>query len=225
MARIARVVMPGVPHHVVQRGNRRQKTFFCEEDYRTYLKLMSEWCLKHHVEIWAYCLMSNHVHLIAVPETEAGLRKAIGEAHRRYTRHINFYKKWKGYLWQGRFSSSPLDLKHFMMAARYIEQNPVRAGLVKKAEHYPWSSAKAHLDGKDDVLVRVNPILERVRSWRDMLEMKVGVEEREKMRRHERTGRPLGNDGFVRHIEAKLGRELVKKRPGRPPQKAPPLHK
>ena len=114
MARIARVVMPGVPHHIVQRGNRRQMAFFSDKDYQTYLTLMSEWCSKHAVEVWAYCLMPNHIHLIAVPKTEEGLRKGIGEAHRRYTRYVNAYKEWRGYLWQGRFSSSPLDQKHLI---------------------------------------------------------------------------------------------------------------
>ena len=90
MARIARVIAPGYPHHITQRGNRRQKTFFCEEDYRFYLELMSEWLRKYRVAVWAYCLMPNHVHLIAVPETQEGFARAIGEAHRRYTRRINF---------------------------------------------------------------------------------------------------------------------------------------
>ena len=106
MARIARVIAAGYPHHITQRGNRRQQTFFCDNDYETYLSLMSEWCKKHKVEIWAYCLMPNHVHIIAVPEMEEGLRVAIGEAHRRYTRHVNFREAWRGHLWQE-------DLPHF----------------------------------------------------------------------------------------------------------------
>ncbi len=95
-----------MPHHITQRGNRRQPTFFCDDDYAAYLDLMAEWCGEQGVEIWAYCLMPNHTHLIAVPQTEDGLRRALGEAHRRYTRHINFREKWRGYLWQGRFASS-----------------------------------------------------------------------------------------------------------------------
>lgn len=98
MARLARLVIPGVPHHVTQRGNRRQRTFFCEEDYSAYLKLMAQWCAERGVAIWAYCLMPNHVHLIAVPQSEDALSRAIGEAHRRYTRRINFREKWRGYL-------------------------------------------------------------------------------------------------------------------------------
>jgi len=121
MARIGRVVATGLPHHITQRGNRRQQTFFSEEDYREYITLMSEWCKHCNVEIWAYCLMPNHVHLVAVPASEDDLRRAIGEAHRRYTRYINFLKGWRGYLWQGRFSSYPMDETYLLAAARYIE--------------------------------------------------------------------------------------------------------
>ena len=105
MARLARVVIPGMPHHVTQRGNRRQPTFFCEDDFGAYVELMGQWCKERGVEVWAYCLMPNHVHLIAVPQSEDSLRRAIGEAHRRYTRGVNFREGWRGHLWQGRFAS------------------------------------------------------------------------------------------------------------------------
>ena len=104
MARLARVVIPGMPHHITQRGNRRQPTFFGEEDYAAYRELMGQWCRECGVEIWAYCLMPNHVHLIAVPQSEEGLRLAMGEAHRRYTRRGNFRGGWRGHLLQGRFA-------------------------------------------------------------------------------------------------------------------------
>ena len=133
MARLARLVIPGLPHHVTQRGNRRQQTFFNDGDYAAYLELMADWCREEGVEIWSYCLMPNHVHLIAVPKTEDGLRRAIGEAHRRYTRRINFREKWRGYLWQGRFASFIMDKPYLLAAARYVELNPVRAKLVDRA--------------------------------------------------------------------------------------------
>src|SRR5215831_4203837 len=136
MARLARVVVPGMPHHITQRGNRRQTTFFCDDDYHAYLELMAHWCRQCHVDIWAYCLMPNHVHLIAVPESEAGLRQAIGEAHRRYTRRINFRERWRGHLWQGRFGSFVMDEPYLLAAARYIELNPVRARLALDAGQY-----------------------------------------------------------------------------------------
>ena len=144
MPRLARVVVPGLPHHVTQRGNRRQQTFFCDEDYRSYLELMGQWCSAHQVEIWAYCLMPNHVHLIAVPQSADGLRRAVGEAHRRYTRSVNFREGWRGHLWQGRFASFVLDERYLLTAARYVELNPVRAGLISAPSRYPWSSAAAH---------------------------------------------------------------------------------
>ncbi len=133
-----------MPHHVTQRGNRRQQTFFNDGDYRQYLDLMQHWCLQHQVAIWAYCLMPNHVHLILVPPSEESLCRAVGEAHRRYTRHINFREGWRGHLWQGRFASFVMDEPYLLAAARYVERNPVRARLVSQAADWPWSSAAAH---------------------------------------------------------------------------------
>jgi putative transposase len=214
MARIARVVVPGIPHHVTQRGVRRMETFFEDEDYEIYLALMREWCLAAGVEIWAYCLMSNHVHLIAVPESEESLARGIGEAHRRYTRHVNFKKSWKGYLWQGRFASFPMDENYLQAASRYVELNPVRAKLVERAEGYRWSSAKAHLNGTDDGLVKVQPMLDRVNDWRDLL----ASDDQalfDDVRMHERTGRPLGKECFVDKVSSLVGRDLAKKKPGR----------
>ncbi len=122
-----------MPHHITQRGNRRQQTFFNNADYAAYLELMAEWCNKEGVDIWAYACMPNHIHLVAIPGTEEALRRAIGEAHRRYTRRINFREKWRGYLWQGRFASFVMDEAYLLAAARYIELNPLRAGLVASA--------------------------------------------------------------------------------------------
>jgi len=216
MARLARVVAEHRPHHITQRGNRRQDTFFCDEDYRHYIQLMAEWCSKCHVAIWAYCLMPNHVHLISVPGTEDGLRRAIGEAHRRYTRYINFRENWRGHLWQGRFSSFLMDEKYLLAATRYIELNPVKAGLVSTPEKYRWSSAKAHMEGSDDALVKVKPLLRMVDDWRQFLSSDVSEEECEALRRHERTGRPLGNKRFIERLESKLSRILAPQKGGRP---------
>ena len=213
MARIARVVVPGIPHHVTQRGVRRMETFFDEEDYKTYLSLMGEWCRQSGIDIWAYCLMPNHIHIVAVPEREESLARGIGEIHRRYTRHMNFKKGWKGYLWQGRFSSFPMDEKYLLAAVRYVELNPVRAKMVTKAQAYRWSSARAHLSGVDDGLVKVKPMLDRVENWAELL-VSGEQEEFDSMRRHERTGRPLGMEGFVEKVSCLVGRDLSKKKPG-----------
>ena len=215
MARLARVVIPGLPHHITQRGNRRQQTFFRAEDYASYLELMGQWCREHGVEIWAYCLMPNHVHLIAVPESGDGLRRAIGEAHQHYTRQINFREGWRGHLWQGRFASFVMDEPYLLATARYVELNPVRAGLVEAPSEYPWSSAGAHLAGRDDGLVQVAPLLELAPKWRRLLTSAVTEEELKVLRGHERTGRPLGDDDFLVRLEKNLGRVLRRQKPGR----------
>jgi len=219
MARIARVVAEGYPHHVTQCGNRRQRTFFGDDDYEAYLDLMAEWCRRWHVTIWAYCLMPNHVHLIAVPHSAEGLARAIGEAHRRYTRLVNSRQGWRGYLWQGRFASYPMDAASCLAAARYIERNPVRARLVKRPWQWPWSSAAAHVAGKDDRLVTVRPLLAKVPGWRRFVAQEEAEEEADVLRRHTRTGRPLGDIKFLLRLEGLLDRRLVPGKPGRPPKK------
>ncbi len=213
MARIARIIAPDYPHHVTQRGNRRQPTFFCEDDYLVYIDLMAQWCRHYHVDIWSWCLMPNHVHLIAVPRTTEGLARAIGEAHRRYTRHVNFREGWRGHLWQGRFASFPMDQQHLLATARYIEMNPVAANLVEHPQDYRWSSARAHLAGKDDELVKVAPLLGLVPEWEDFLSLS-SEDELDRLHRHERTGRPLGNQAFVETLEQTLGRVLHPQKPG-----------
>ena len=215
MARIARAVAPGIPHHVTQRGNRRQQTFFNDEDYQFYRMLMSEWCMTFQVEIWAYCLMPNHIHLIAVPDTKDGLNLAIGEAHRRYSRRINFREGWRGHLWQGRFSSFILDDRYLLACTKYVELNPVRAGLVKKPEDWPWSSAGSHMNGKDDILVKTKPLLEIAnKPWEMFLISDTQEQEIALLRKHERTGRPLGGDSFIESLERLLDRDLKPQKPG-----------
>lgn len=214
MARIARVVVPGMPHHIVQRGNRRQQTFFTDDDYQQYLVLLSNSCKRSGVEIWTYCFMPNHVHLIAVPQELDSLRAAFGEAHRRYTRMINFRQGWRGHLWQERFASFVMDEQYLLAAVRYIETNPVKAGIVNQPEEYPWSSARAHIEEKDDNLVNVRPMLELIDDWKIFLSDTVQEQERELFCRHERTGRPLGTDMFIEKIETLTNRVLCRQKPG-----------
>jgi putative transposase len=222
MGRLARVVIPGLPHHITQRGNRRQQTFFQEEDYAAYLELMAQWCREEGVEIWAYSLLPNHAHLIAVPAQEESLRRAIGEAHRRYTRRINLREEWRGYLWEGRFASFVLDEPHLLAAARHVELNPVRAKLVGRARDWRWSSARAHLAGRDDPLVTVAPLLAMVDDWKALLRSKLEEKELEVLREHGRTGRPLGSPAFVDSLERLVGRVLQPQKRGpkpRPPKR------
>jgi putative transposase len=211
---MARVVAPGVPHHITQRGNRRLQTFFCDEDYVEYLDLMAEYCGLWKVKIWAYCLMPNHTHLIAVPPSKEALTRAIGEAHRRYTCRINLREGWRGHLWQGRFSSFPMDEAYLYAAARYVELNPVRAGLVKEPWHYRWSSAAAHLEGKKDRLVQSKPLLDMWSDWREYLSQGISCQDIESFSRHEKTGRPLGGNPFLANLEKSLERVILPQKPG-----------
>ena len=154
MARLSRLVIPGHPHHVTQRGNRRAQVFFEDGDYELYRDLLSEAARKAGAEVWCYCLMPNHVHIIIVPSDEDGLRRTFADVHRRYTGYINARMRVTGHLWQGRFGSVVMDEAHLAAAVRYVSLNPVRAGLVKRAQDWKWSSVRAHMRGKDDRLVK-----------------------------------------------------------------------
>ena len=175
---------------------------------------MSEWCSRLGVSVWFYCLMPNHVHLIAVPESQDGLRRAISEAHRRYTRRINFRENWRGHLWQGRFASFVMDEKCLMKAVRYVAMNPVRAGIVKRPEQYRWSSASAYIRGRKDPLVNVSGLNERVDNWSEYFGQAEDMAIAEKMRKHEQTGRPLGSESFVMKLEKILDRMLRPQKTG-----------
>ncbi|MDQ0473505.1 transposase [Labrys wisconsinensis] len=158
MARIARLVVPGLAHHVTQRGNRRERGFFTEDDYRAYLDLLKAYLPKSGTRLLAWCLMPNHVHLLAVPDGPDGLRALLGEVHRRYTAGINARNGWTGHLWQGRFGSVVMEEYHFVHAVRYVCLNPVRAKLAPRAEDWPWASTRAHLSGHDDGLTDLAPV-------------------------------------------------------------------
>lgn len=179
---------------------------------------MAELCRRHQVEVWAYCLMPNHIHLIAVPFAEDGLRCAIGEAHKRYTLRINKRQKWSGHLWQGRFFSYPMDDHHMLMAVRYVELNPVRKGIVEHPEDYLWSSARAHLNGTSDVLVNASPLTQMVQDWQGFLSLGLEEADMDRIRIHEGTGRPLGGDRFITRLENETGRILRPRKAGRKPQ-------
>jgi putative transposase len=171
LPRLARIVVPDTPHHVTQRGNRREQVFFGPSDYRLYKALLAEAAAKSMTEVWAYCLMPNHVHLILTPRDADGLRATLAEADRRYTRVINERHGWTGHLWLGRFGSVPMDEDHLAGAVRYVSLNPVRAGLVRRADDWEWSSVRAHLSMQDDGLVTVQPVLDCYPRFGDMLDI------------------------------------------------------
>jgi len=225
MARLARLVIPDVPHHVTQRGNRRQPVFFDEEDYAAYRSLVAAACAARGVRCLAWCLMPNHVHLILTPADADGLRAALADAHRRYSRRINFAHGWTGYLWQGRFASYAMEDAHLLAAVRYVELNPVSARLSRQAEDWPWSSARAHLAGRDDGLTDLAALAGIHRNWRSMLRRGLEAgdmpeEEVAAIETHIRTGRPRGSLSFVEELEARTGRTLKRRKPG-PKPKAP----
>ena len=150
MPRKARIVIPDVPHHITQRGNNRQDVFFVDDDRRVYLSILKEQSVRYGFELLGWCLMTNHIHLVGRPSGPDSLAKALGRTHLRYTQYINRFHGRSGHLWQNRFFSCPLGRKHFWQALLYVEQNPVRAKMVRWAWQYPWSSAKAHVENTAD---------------------------------------------------------------------------
>ena len=217
MARQSRVVVAGTPHHITQRGNRRQQTFFRDSDYLTYLQLAAEEFAAAGVEIWADCLMPNHVHLIANPSTPEALAKAVGGVHLRYTRLINRREHWTGYLWQGRFASFAMDETYLRACARYVGLNPVRAGLAVRAIDWPWSSVRAHVEGRHDRLLTAWPLRERLGAAMDgFFDIDVEEDARRRLRRASSTGRPLGAAEWVKALEVATGRALGHPAIGRP---------
>ena len=213
MARLARVLVAGVAHHVIQRGNRRQKVFFKDSDREKYLNFLKANSEKYGFDIWAYCLMTNHVHLVVVPHENESLAKGLGETHKQYTRMINSREKWAGYLWEGRFKSFPLDEKYLYTVIRYVERNPVRAKLVKCADDYHWSSAKSHVDKISDPLIKKFYLMDEIDDWAKYLTDGSEIE-LETIRKYIETGRPLGREEFIERLEKKLDRILRIQKPG-----------
>jgi len=219
MARLARVVAVGFAHHVTQRGNYRQQVFFCDEDCRTYLGLVQHYSLKAKLHLVGYCLMSNHVHLIVVPEREDSLARALGPAHCRYAHWMHARPHCVGRLWQNRFFSTVLDEAHLVAAMRYVERNPVRAGLVAEAPEYAWSRAAAHVTGRDaSGVLDLAYWTERFapEEWRARLETQEEPADMETLRAHTETGRPLGSKEFVAELGRRLRRFLEPRPVGKP---------
>ena len=208
MARLARVVVPDHPHHVTQRGNGRARTFFGEDDYALYRDLLAENCRSAGVEVWAWCLMPNHVHLILVPSDPDGLRSALARVHRRYAGVIQARRKRSGHFWQGRFGAVAMDEEHLAAALRYVSLNPVRARLVARAQDWRWSSTSAHLRGKADGVTALRPVRDRFPRFADLLASEPEADLFERLRAAESIGRPLGNDRFLAGIERATGRAL-----------------
>ena len=231
MARLARIVIPHMAHHVTQRGNRRLPVFFSDADREVYIGLLAEFAQTSQTRCLAWCLMDNHVHLVLVPETTDGLRAMLAEAHRRYTREINFREGWRGHLFQSRFASYPMDDAHLMTAVRYVERNPVAAKLVENAADWRWSSARSHIAGKrvgGDPLTDVQALGRHVPNWRAML--RHGLETgavtpdgevlADAIERRLSTGRALATPEWIAEQGLALARQLAPQKPGRKPKQS-----
>ena len=214
MARIARVVIPNYPHHIIHRGNRREKVFFTKSDKQAYLDFLMKQAKRCGIEFWAYCLMDNHVHFVAVPKKEDSFARGFAQAHKDYTRRINFRNNWRGHLWEGRFKSCVLSQNHLYAAVRYIERNPVRAGMVKRGQDYSWSSAKAHVYKTKDRLLSDNFMTEEITNWKEYLSDDTDDKKGDLFVGCVDTGRPLGDNDFIKKLEAVVGRTLRRKKPG-----------
>lgn len=223
MPRRSRVVFPGIPHHVTQRGNRRGQVFFSAADHSVYLAWLREYTAGSQVDVLAYCLMPNHVHLVLLPADDHGLLRCLKPLHMRYAQHINRIRGWKGHLWQGRYFSSALDDSHLWAAIRYVERNPVRAGMCAAAEEYDWSSAAAHCG------LRWDPVLASTADWDERVarigDWSAWLAEAEiqsvtdQLRRNAAQGLPCGSPDFVQRLEQIAGRRMRAGRAGRPARK------
>ncbi|PIP02947.1 MAG: transposase [Zetaproteobacteria bacterium CG12_big_fil_rev_8_21_14_0_65_54_13] len=220
MPRLPRAVFAGVPHHITQRGNRRDDVFFTTEDRLAYLEWMHSYCQRHEVDILAYCLMTNHVHLVAVPNNEDGLQRVLKPLHMRYAQRVNKMHGWKGHLWQGRFFSSPLDDEYLWSAIRYVERNPIRVGLADRAEDYRWSSAAAHCGLRSDKVLSNKgewvAMFASIENWSDWLSVEEEVGRLDVLRKHVEKGLPCGTDDFVQTLGRTIGRPLESRPQGRP---------
>jgi len=223
MPRVARIVIPGCAHHMTQRGNNRQDVFFVDDDRRLYLRILAEECQAHGLDVLAYCLMANHVHLIATPAGEQSLAKGFGRTNFRYAQAVNRLHGRSGHLWQNRFYSCSLDGDHFWRAMRYVERNPVRAKIVRAAWGYPWSSAAAHCGKEPDETGLLNmgkwAEMSRWWNWPACLQSPQDEKELAGIRLSTHRGRPLGGDSFMGKMEALLGRRLRPLPVGRPRKK------
>ncbi|MBW7863036.1 MAG: transposase [Candidatus Hydrogenedens sp.] len=203
------MVVPGAAHHVTQRGNNRQDVFLSGEDRRVYLGILRKQALSFQFRVLGYCLMTNHVHVVGIPENELSLSMAIGRTHFLYALHVNRQQGRSGHVWQNRFFSCPMDDAHTLAALCYAELNPVRAGIIEKPWKYDWSSAAAHC-GRDEP----DPVLD-MNAWNDIAPDGEWVETLrafmrdtttiESLRRSTQCGRPLGDNTFIGMVDKRRG--------------------
>jgi len=217
MARLVRSIIVGRPHLVMQEGNYKQQVFDVEADYLHYLGWLMEYANRYAVDMWAYCLMPNHIHMVCVPKTETSLARTLNTLHMRYAQYFNGKRAVHGHLWRGRFMSCALDDRSVREEVRFIENDPVRAGIVMRVEDYPWSSARSHLKDETSWIQGCRPFLEGTTpNWKAYLEEEADVDVLGRTWRSLKTGRPSGDEVFVSGLERQVGRRLHALPRGRP---------
>jgi putative transposase len=223
MPRPPRLILPGLPHHVTQRGNYRQDVFYRDEDRQSYLHMLKEYARHYRIAIQAFCLMSNHVHLLVTPQDRDGLPRLLQRLHSEHAKALHWRLQRKGHLWHARYGSVVLDEDHFWTAMVYVERNPIRAGLVHAAGDWRWSSAAAHLMDADEGWLdfatwrlRFNP-----QAWKRCLELGLAdAQVAERLREATHSGRPLGSGQFLDRLEQEHNAKVRKSKPGRVPAQA-----
>lgn len=220
MPRKARFVIVGTPHHVTQRGNRRMQTFYTDEDRIEYLELLEKLSKKYELDILSYCLMPNHVHLIAVPCNKDSLQRAMKDTHSQYARRINKRFGWSGHLWQDRYFSSPLDQSYTWNAIKYVELNPVRANIIGTPEQFKWSSAQARCGLVQSTLLSQkknwNDMIAEISDWKAWLHEGLDVDDIEVIRKATNKDFPCGSEEFIDSLELIAQRPLRALLRGRP---------
>ncbi len=219
MPRTARIVVPDLPYHITQRGNYRQVVFEDDEDRWSYLSWIDDYSKKYNLSIISYCLMDNHVHFIVIPREEDSLAKVFSISHMRYSQYFNKKKKASGHLWQGRFYSCVMDEDFLVTALRYVERNPVRAGIVGKPWQWKWSSAGEHVGKRNGIinLENITTLIDTtVKEWKEYIDLDENEEEVNNIRKHTMLGRPLGTKNFIAKLGKRLGRVLSVLPRGRP---------
>lgn len=217
MSRLARLVVPGFPHHVTQRGIGRRRVFFSNADYALYRDLLSESCRANGVACWARCLLPTRIHLILVPSDEDGLRRALAPVHRRYAGVIHEHRHGSGQFWHGRFGAAVMDEDHLIAALQYVLFNPLLKRLVSGRKHWRWSSLRCCLKGRDDGLTDTSSLLRRFPDLAKRLTGPPDAAVLARIRSAETIGRPLGSLAFVERLERRTGRKLKAEKRGPKP--------
>jgi putative transposase len=217
MPRKPRIVLPGHPVHIIQRGNNRSATFYSDDDYRHYLDALTEASKECKCAIHAYVLMTNHVHLLVTPTTETGMSRMMQSIGRRYVLYINRTYKRTGTLWEGRFKHSLIqDDFYYLICSRYIELNPVRAGMVERPEGYPWSSYRHNAEGQINSIIQAHELYltlgqtveERAQHYQELFRSHIEDDTLEAIRRATNKNQVLGNERFKEEIEQMLKRKI-----------------